>query len=156
MSLKITFISFVYGWLIFHHIYINICIYVCAKSLQPCPTVCDPVDYSLPGSSAHGIIQVRILERVAMSSSRGSSWPRDRTHVSCLLCFLLWQAGGSLPLVSPGDIHTHTHTHIHEKVPGIEPESLALQMIVYHLSHQRSHVCVCITSSLSIHLLIDT
>ena len=40
------------------------------KSLQSCPTVCDPLDYSLPGSSVHGILQARILEWVAMPSSR--------------------------------------------------------------------------------------
>ena len=39
---------------------------------------------SLPGSSAHGISQARILEWVAISFSRGSSWPRDQTHVSCI------------------------------------------------------------------------
>ena len=44
---------------------------------QSCPTLCDPVDCSLPGSSVHGIRQARILEWVAMSSSRGSSRPRD-------------------------------------------------------------------------------
>ena len=48
---------------------------VCVKLLQSCPTLCDPVDYSLPGSSVHGIVQARILEWVAMPSSRGSSDP---------------------------------------------------------------------------------
>ena len=45
------------------------------KSLQSYPTLCDPMDCSLPGTSAHGILQARILEWVAMLSSRGSSWP---------------------------------------------------------------------------------
>ena len=49
---------------------------------QPCPTLCDPVDCSPPGSSIHGILQARVLERVAISFSRGSSPPRDRTRVS--------------------------------------------------------------------------
>ena len=40
---------------------------------QSCPTLCDPTDYSLPGSSVHGILQARILEWVAISFSRGSS-----------------------------------------------------------------------------------
>ena len=40
--------------------------------------------YGLPGSSVHGILQVRILEWVAMLSSRGSSWPRNQTRVSCI------------------------------------------------------------------------
>ena len=51
-----------------------------AKSLQSCPALCHPMDYSPRGSSVHGILQARILEWVAMPSSRGTSWPRDRTH----------------------------------------------------------------------------
>ena len=47
-----------------------------------CPTLCDPVDCSPPGSSVHGILQARILEWVAISFSRGSSQPRDRIQVS--------------------------------------------------------------------------
>ena len=54
-----------------------------AQSPQSCPTLCDPMDCSPPGSSVHGILQARILEWVAMPSSRGSSWPRDQTGVSC-------------------------------------------------------------------------
>ena len=46
---------------------------------------CDPMDCSLLGSSVHGILQARILEQVAMLSFRGSSWPRDRTHLLQLL-----------------------------------------------------------------------
>ena len=49
---------------------------------QLCPTLCS-MDSSPPGSSAHAIFQARILEWVAISSSRGSSPPRDRTHISC-------------------------------------------------------------------------
>ena len=49
---------------------------------QSCPTLCDPVDCSLPGSSVHGILQARVLEWVTISFSRGSSQPRDRTQVS--------------------------------------------------------------------------
>ena len=49
---------------------------------QSCPTLCDPMDCSLPGSSVHGILQARILEWVAIFFSRGSSRPRDQTQVS--------------------------------------------------------------------------
>ena len=49
---------------------------------QSCPTLCDPIDCSPPGSSLHWILQARILEWVAISFSRGSSQPRDRTQVS--------------------------------------------------------------------------
>ena len=50
---------------------------------QSRPTLCDPMDYSPPGSSVHGILQARILEWVAIFFSRVSSQPRDRTQVSC-------------------------------------------------------------------------
>ena len=46
------------------------------------------MDCSLPGSSVHGISQARILECVAISSSRGFSQPRDGTHVSCVSCLV--------------------------------------------------------------------
>ena len=54
-------------------------IFMCvrAKSLQSCPTLCDPMDYSPPGSPVYAILQARILEWIAMPSSRGSSQPRD-------------------------------------------------------------------------------
>ena len=50
---------------------------------QSYPTLRNPMDCSPPGSSVHGILQARIPEWVAISSSRGSSQPRDQTHVSC-------------------------------------------------------------------------
>ena len=51
---------------------------------ESCPTLCDSMDYSLPGSSVHGIFQTRVLEWAAISFSRGSSRPRDQTQVSCI------------------------------------------------------------------------
>ena len=51
---------------------------------KSCPTFCDPVDCSPPGSSVHGISQARVLEWGAISLSRESSQPRDRTHISCI------------------------------------------------------------------------
>ena len=48
------------------------------------PTLCNPIDCSLPDSSVHGISQAKILEWVAISFSRGFSWPRGWTHVSCI------------------------------------------------------------------------
>ena len=61
-----------------------------AKLLQLCPSLCNPMDHSLPGSSVHGILQARILEWVAMPSSRGSSWSRNLTRVSYVSCFVKW------------------------------------------------------------------
>ena len=62
---------------------------VCAKSLQSCLTHCDPMDCSPPGSSVHGILQARILEWVAMPSSRGPSRPRDRISI-CIVRQVLY------------------------------------------------------------------
>ena len=61
------------------------------KVAQSCPTLCDPMDCSLPHSSVHGIFQARVLEWVAISFSRGSSRPRDRTQISGIVgrCFTI-------------------------------------------------------------------
>ena len=60
--------------------------WVHAKLLQSCPTLCNPMDCSPPGSSVHEILQARILEWTALPSSRRSSRPRDQTHVSYIAC----------------------------------------------------------------------
>ena len=59
---------------------------------QSCPTLCDPMDCSSPGSSVHGILQARILEWVAISFSRGTSGPKDQTWVSWITVrfFTIW------------------------------------------------------------------
>ena len=56
---------------------------------QLCPTLCHPMDCSLSGSSVHGIFQTRVLEWIAISFSRGSSRPRNRTWVSHIASFLM-------------------------------------------------------------------
>ena len=69
---------------------------------QSCPNLCDPIDYSSPGSSVHGILQTRILEWVAIPFSRGYSQPRDWTRVSCIAgrLFTLWATREALQLHS--------------------------------------------------------
>ena len=85
-------------------------------------TLCNPVDYSSPqGSSIHGILQTRILEWVAISFSRGFSWPRDWTQVSRIAgrCFNLW---------ATREAQTYTQS-ISSEVPVLvnhEPESRLL------------------------------
>ena len=59
---------------------------MCTKSFQLCLTLCDPMEYSLPGSSVHGILQARILEWVVVPSSKGSSHARDQTHIYYIYC----------------------------------------------------------------------
>ena len=61
--------------------YITLCAVLCLVT-HSCPTLCNPMDYSPPGSSVHGILQARILEWVAMPSSMESSQGRDRIQVS--------------------------------------------------------------------------
>ena len=68
---------------------------------QSCPTLCDPMDCSLPGSSVHGIFEARTLEWVAISFSRGSSRPRDWTWVSRIVgrLFTVWATREALVCV---------------------------------------------------------
>ena len=51
---------------------------------QSCPTLCNPMNFSPPGSSLHGILQARVLEWVAITFSRVSSRPRNQTQVACI------------------------------------------------------------------------
>ena len=59
---------------------------LCVQMLQSCSTLCDPMDHSPLGSSVHGVLQARLLKWIALPSSRGSSWRRDRTGISCISC----------------------------------------------------------------------
>ena len=100
---------------------------VCAKSLQLCPTLCDPMDCNPPGSSVHGILQARLLEWVAMPFSRESSRPRDRTHVSCGSCI----AGAFFtaePLGKPGN------KRVLFKLPGNRWVVLCIFSLWFHFS----------------------
>ena len=65
---------------------------------------CDPIDCNLPGSCVHGIFQARILERVSVSFSRGSFWPRNRTQVSCNAgrFFTLWATREDRTIINEG------------------------------------------------------
>ena len=81
---KACFILFNFWDLFFLHSS-QVCFLVrcmCAKSFQLCPTLCNPMDCSPPGSSVHRILQARILEWVAISYSRGAPQPRDLTCIS--------------------------------------------------------------------------
>ena len=75
----------------------------CTQRLWFCLSLWDPMDCSPPGSSVHGLLQARILEWVAMPSSRESSQPKDQTHVSCISCiavefFTHWTMGKPAPI----------------------------------------------------------
>ena len=70
---------------LFHHRFRSYPSLSCMRA-QLCPTLCDPIDCSPSGSSVRGIFQARILHWLAISFSRGFSWPRDQTHVSGIFC----------------------------------------------------------------------
>ena len=86
------------------------CTYVLCLS---CPTLCDPMDYSLLGSSSHGISQARKLEQAAISYSRGSSQAKDQIHVSYISCTGRWILYHLHYWEVYVYVHTHTHTHTH-------------------------------------------
>ena len=67
---------------------INVCVWI----TQSCLTLCNPMDCNPPGSFVHEIFQTRILKWIAIPFSRGSSWPRDQTLVSCIAgrFFTIW------------------------------------------------------------------
>ena len=88
-----------------------------AQSLWFCPTQCDLADCSPTGSFALGILQARILEWVAMPSSRGSSRPRDQIHIPCL-------TADSLPL-SRRRSPTHAIYVMNVYLQGLQPVFLA-------------------------------
>ena len=111
-----------------------ICMCACAQS---CLTLCDPMDCSLPGSSVFGILQARILQWVALLSSRGSSQPRDRTWVSCI---------GRRILYHCTNLRNHTQVQI-----SLNFFSCLLwgqgRAIKCAGKHDFSHVSFCISSS---------
>ena len=106
LKLSLVFQSFV--WVIPHLFWMSSCLIwvghyekcLCAKSLQSHLTLCDPMDCSLLDSSVHEILQAKVLDWVAMPSSKGSFQPRGKTHTH-LLHLLHWQVGSS-PLVPSG------------------------------------------------------
>ena len=79
---------------------------------QSCPTLCDPRDCSLPGSSGHGILEARILEWVPMPSFRRSFQHRDQTLVSCIAgrFFTVWATRE--PIMFVRGRYSHHYPHI--------------------------------------------
>ena len=86
--------------------------YVCAQSLQWCPTLYGPVNCSHPGSSAHGNFQAKMLEWVATSYSGGSSWLRDQTPASLVSLAL----AGRFFTMHSSTIHLHTFETLQDNV----------------------------------------
>ena len=94
--------------------------YWVSEVTQSCPTLCDPMDCSLPSSSVHGILQARVLEWGAISFPRGSSWPRDWTWVSCIAGRFLTNLAmreARILILEIYKILTHPITHPHLPLP---------------------------------------
>ena len=83
---------------------------------QSCPTLWDPMNRSLLGSSVHGILQARILKWVAIPFFRGSSWPRDWTWVSCITgrLFTTWPTREAL------SVHNYWHKQVLWRRAGLD------------------------------------
>ena len=104
---------------------------MCAKLLQSCSTLCEPMDCSPPDSSVHGISQARILEGVAMPSSRGSSQPRNRTRISCSSCI----AGGFFTTEPPEKLVKQD-----QESPNIISKVFRIQLkIICQAKNQENH-----------------
>ena len=87
------YITFIMSYIL-PSVCVCVCVCVCVLVAQSCPTLCDPINCSPPGSSVLGISQTRILEWVAFPFSRRSSQPRERTQVSHIAgrIFTVWVA----------------------------------------------------------------
>ena len=95
---------------------IHYVVFCCAQSLPLCPTLCNPMDCSPPGSPVHGIVQARIQEWVAMPSSKESSQLKGGTRVSCISCI----AGKFFTMKHPGK---RPHPVYHQRNPRNLPLS---------------------------------
>ena len=105
----------------------GVCVATClnwSEVALSCPTLCDPMGYSLPGSSVHGILQARILEWVAIAFSRRSSQPRDWTRVSHIVgrCFSVWATREDQKWVKHMIYVENSSRHGNTRPPSLSPE----------------------------------
>ena len=92
--------TFLFGWSKWIVVLLN-CYVKWSEVAQLCRTLPNPMDFSLQGSSVHGIFQARVLEWVAISFSKGSSWLRDWTWVSHIAgrSFTIWATKEAQPVI---------------------------------------------------------
>ena len=154
MSISIPNSICIYLSKISRDIYLShVCITLCDSRVQPHTT-----PYSPPGSSAHGILQARILEWVTIPFSRGSSQPRDQTWIYIVLCVVCLVSQSNPTLCNPMDcsppgssVHgnslgKNTGVGCHALIQGLfltQGSNSGLphcRWVLYHLSHQGSPV----------------
>ena len=124
---------------------------------QSCPTLCDPMDCSLPGSSVHGIFQAIVLEWVAISFSKGSSQPRDRTRVSCIVDrrFTIWATEDTCTLMSTSELFTIARTWKKPRWP-LADEWIRKLWYIYTMEYSVQFSCSVVSDSLRPHELQHT
>ena len=139
-------------WILIHIILtgaVSVCVCVCAcvrmhACTQLCPTLCDCMDCIPLASSVHGIFQARILEWVAISSSRGSPWPRDQTYVSASAAL----QACSLPLHHPLAPVLHLKVDPPPLLLCSQSTSSVWAVLFTPLFSIVSFLCVCVCSRL--------
>ena len=92
LPISVWFLLYIFSHRFFSEWFQSLCISEVSEVAQSCLTLCNPIDCGLPGSSIHGIFQGRVLGWVAIAFSTGSSRPRDRTQVPCIVGrrFTIW------------------------------------------------------------------
>ena len=113
---------------------LSMCLRVCVSVTRLCLTLCNPRNYSPPVSSVHGILQARTLEWAAISFSRGSSQPRDWTHVSCIAdgLFTVWAT-------------REAHSWVYMSFFQILPESNTFWFLHLSMGYIKSLMCSFLT-----------
>ena len=133
--------------------------YVCSVA-QLCPTICNPKDCSLPGSSVHGILQARILEWVIMPFNRRFSWPREWTWVSCIIggFSTVWGTREALLAVEMPDIFISWYRYL--QIPFMLITALKswklfiICWILLHCAVLSRLLLDCVTKSVFSHVLV--
>ena len=106
----------------------------CFFVTKSCPTLCDPMDGSPPGSSAHGILHARILEWIAISLSMGPSQPRDQTQVSWIAgrYFTVWIPRESIPYVLASAFQFQKFVFVDVKIQKTIKHNYCLQNFIIY------------------------
>ena len=116
------------------------CLFVSIVHAQSCPTLCNTMDCSPLGSSVHKILQARILERIAIPFSRGSSRPRDQIHISCISCITeLWREDVFLGFAVSSS-HLHVFRHVWNEFFWSYPLPLLSIHILWFVQNRRTWV----------------
>ena len=120
------------------------CVCAYAKSLQSCPTLCNPIDYSMPGSSVHGILQARILQLMAISFSRIYLLDPGIETTSCLAgrFFTTEPPGKSFEVSNIPKMHTPHQYTLYTYKASFSEISIFFSNLPYYLFSREEFPCV--------------